>query len=409
MAGQKLFESYLATASFLVQQYEGSTPLNNFIKQYFSQHKKFGSRDRKHTTHLCYCFYRATPYHQKDILKNADAADIQQQIVTALFLCSQNQNELLEQFNPEWNKKTEGSLEQKISLLNYSLKITDIFPWTNELSESIDTTAFAASHLIQPDLFLRIRPHRKQGVLKKLQATKISFTNCSEDCLSLANTTKIEDVLAVNKEVIIQDYSSQRIKEFLEIVKNETVNQPSIKVWDCCAASGGKSILAVDVLKNIDLTVSDVRASIIFNLKKRFKEAGIKNYHSFITDIATLNLKPSTLNLQSSTFNLIICDAPCTGSGTWSRTPEQRYFFSKEKIDYYSELQKKIVTNTIPHLAQNGFYLYITCSVFKKENEEVVEFIQKKFCLQPVKQEVLIGYDKKADTMFAALFVKAGL
>lgn len=370
MAGQKLFESYLAIASFLVEQYNGSIPLNDFLKQYFSQHKKFGSRDRKYITHLCYCFYRVAPYHQKNIPNDTVENVIGQQIATALFLCSQNQNELLERLNAEWNKKADCTIEEKTPLLKNPFNITDIFPWTNELSEGIDVIKFAASHLVQPDLFLRIRTNKKQQVLRKSQENKISFTNCSDDCLALANTTKVETVFEVNKEVVIQDYSSQRVKEFLQVVKQERINQTSpIKVWDTCAASGGKSILAVDVLENIDLTVSDVRSSIIFNLKKRFKEAGIKKYHSFIADLAnsTFNLQPSTFNFQPSTFNLIICDAPCTGSGTWSRTPEQRYFFNKEKIDYYSELQKKIINNTVSHLAQNGFYLYITCSVFKKE------------------------------------------
>ena len=64
------------------------------------------------------------------------------------------------------------------------------------------------------------------------------------------------------------------------------------------------------------------------------------------------------------------------------------------------------MTNTIPHLTENSFFLYITCSVFKKENEEVVEFIQKNFKLQLVKEVVLIGYNKKADTMFSALLEK---
>jgi 16S rRNA (cytosine967-C5)-methyltransferase len=50
--------------------------------------------------------------------------------------------------------------------------------------------------------------------------------------------------------------------------------------------------------------------------------------------------------------------------------------------------------------------LYITCSVFKKENEEVVEFIQGNSELELIKMELLKGYDKKADTMFAALFKK---
>jgi 16S rRNA (cytosine967-C5)-methyltransferase len=107
------------------------------------------------------------------------------------------------------------------------------------------------------------------------------------------------------------------------------------------------------------------------------------------------------------TNNLIICDAPCTGSGTWSRTPEQLYFFDEKRIERYAGLQKKIVSNVILHLKENGCFVYITCSVFKKENDEIVEFVERQFNLELIKMELLKGYDKKADTMFAALFRKS--
>jgi 16S rRNA (cytosine967-C5)-methyltransferase len=145
--------------------------------------------------------------------------------------------------------------------------------------------------------------------------------------------------------------------------------------------------------------VSDLRESILANLKKRFHKAGIRNYQSFVADLST-NLK-----FQISNFDLIICDAPCTGSGTWSRTPEQLYYFKKEKIDHYSNLQKSILENVVPLIRKRGHLLYITCSVFKKENEDVVEYLQKEFNLKVEKMELLKGYDKKADTLFAALLI----
>ena len=56
-----------------------------------------------------------------------------------------------------------------------------------------------------------------------------------------------------------------------------------------------------------------------------------------------------------------------------------------------------------PLLLPGGAFLYITCSVFKKENEEVVQYIQQNgLILQHM--ELLKGYDQKADTLFAALF-----
>jgi 16S rRNA (cytosine967-C5)-methyltransferase len=172
-------------------------------------------------------------------------------------------------------------------------------------------------------------------------------------------------------------------------------------VWDCCAGSGGKSIMAYDLNPAIDLVVSDVRESILANLKKRFEIAGIKNYRSLILDLANGNTQHSIINNQSS---IIIADVPCSGSGTWSRTPEQMFYFDAGKIDEYAAIQKKIVSNIIPHLQPGGQLLYITCSVFKKENEELVNYLKEKFHLLLLKMELLKGYKQKADTMFVALF-----
>jgi 16S rRNA (cytosine967-C5)-methyltransferase len=158
--------------------------------------------------------------------------------------------------------------------------------------------------------------------------------------------------------------------------------------------------MAKDMLGDIDLTVSDVRESILINLKKRFNEAGITKYKSFIADLT------QSSKLTTNSFHLIIADVPCTGSGTWSRNPEQLYYFEQKKIEEYSILQKKIVSNVIKHLQPGGYLLYITCSVFIKENEEVVDFIEQNFHLDVIKMEVLRGYDMKADTMFAALLQK---
>ena len=72
----------------------------------------------------------------------------------------------------------------------------------------------------------------------------------------------------------------------------------------------------------------------------------------------------------------------------------------------YADRQRQIITHVIPQLQEGGIFIYITCSVFKKENEEVVDFIKEKFHLQLLQVELLKGYDKKADSMFVAAFKK---
>ena len=61
--------------------------------------------------------------------------------------------------------------------------------------------------------------------------------------------------------------------------------------------------------------------------------------------------------------------------------------------------------HVIPHLQKDGLFIYITCSVFKKENEDMVDYIKEKFHLQLLQMELLKGFDKKADSMFTAVFI----
>lgn len=463
--------SHLNTAVQLLEQYQGEMPFGIFIRSFFSQHKKYGSKDRKRIAHLCYCCFRLG-----QALKSLPANE---KILIGLFLCSSQADELLAHERPEWNEAIGWETDRKISLLNESgidFSLQDIFPWKELLSEGIDHDAFCRSFLVQPDLFLRVRPGNEVRVNKKLRDAGIDFHRVSDTCLALPNASKVDEVIALDKEAVVQDLNSQNTGNFFDMshgdnladntiqpdnttqwdkakqpvkaTQRDAVIQPdadnpditasnpgsrmqrpvrsteTTRVWDCCAASGGKSILAYDLIPHIDLTASDIRQSIIQNLKKRFLKAGINNYRALVIDLAAMghtaavhiNTRQSAdarnihsskrgASIPSSPFDLIICDAPCSGSGTWSRTPEQLAFFDASRIDHYANLQQTIAANAIPHLNNGGRLIYITCSVFKKENEEAVAYIAEKFSLQCERTAVLKGYDMKADTLFAASFI----
>ncbi len=390
------YHSYLNSAKTIIDSYRGDVPFAVFLKKYFNANKKYGGKDRKQIATLCYNFYR--------LGKAIPQLPVEEKIIVAVFLCEDKSSDFLQFHKPEWNEIISKPLAEKIEIAG--LTTEDVFPWAEELSNGIDAELFRYSFFKQPDLFLRIRPGNKEAVVKKLQDAGIEFNMPLDDCLALLNSTKVDNILEIDTEVVVQDYNSQQvlngIKYHVSGIKNqESSIQHPIYVWDCCAASGGKSILVYDILKgDIELTVSDIRESILSNLKQRFETAGIKSYHSFIAD---LSQQYSILNQQ---YSIIICDAPCTGSGTWSRTPEQLYYLKRKTIDVYVAMQQQIVSNVIPHLQTGGLFIYITCSVFKNENEDMVNFIKEKFHLQLLQMELLTGYDKKADTMFAAVFKK---
>ncbi len=382
--------SHLNTAVNIIESYKGAQPFHSFIKNHFSQHKKYGSKDRKQISQLCYGYFR---------LGQATLnMPVQEAVTAALFLCSAQPNELLQGLQPAWNEKTTAPLAEKCNLINMPLTAAGIFAFTDELSEGIDAAAFGFSHLQQPDIFIRVRPGFLPAVTGKLTQAGIAYSLLGDHCISLPPVTKIDALLQVNKEVVIQDYSSQHTGSFMQLAAAE---KRPLKTWDCCAASGGKSILAKDILGDIDLTVTDIRPEMLANLAKRFREAGILHYRPLQAD-----LSKAVLPSAQQQFRFIIADAPCTGSGTWGRTPERLTFFNKEEINTYSQLQKKIVSTALNSLQPGGYFLYITCSVFKKENEDIAAFIQQALGAAPLKATLLQGYQQRADTMFAAMFRK---
>ena len=390
----KYADKYLQTAISLLNVYDGAMPLAAFLKNYFAQHKKYGSKDRKYIAQLCYTYFRLG--HAAKSFSKEDA------VITALFLCNEEAGIWSGLFPEQWISHWEPELNKRIQYVLSvfpQFDIQQIFPFKLLLSEGIDYSAFNQSHLTQPDLFLRIRPKKHNQVANTLIRAAIPFKQLTDSALALPNATKLEGLLAIDRDVIIQDYSSQRIAGFFE----EISARGPLSVWDCCAASGGKSILAKDFFENIRLTVSDVRASILHNLDERFQRAGIKDYQKTVRDLGHA-LSPVDKNNKVEKYDLIICDAPCSGSGTWGRTPEQLFFFEAEKADDFRKLQEKIILNVLPAMKENGYLLYITCSAFKNENEYMTDFIQQQVPCRLVKQSLIAGYKQKADTMYAALF-----
>jgi 16S rRNA (cytosine967-C5)-methyltransferase len=213
--------------------YKGQEPFTHFLRTFFSQRRKYGSRDRKQIAQLCYSFFR--------LGKAGQALLPEDRILTAYFLCAGYSDELLQILKPAWREFLSMKPENKLLALHTPFGITDIFPWKEELSEGIEHSIFCDSFMVQPSLFLRIRPGKEKAVLLKLTGAAIPFHQPMANCIELPNSTSIEELLDTNKEVVVQDYSSQSVSRLMNKLKELPA---PVSVWDCCAASGGKSILA---------------------------------------------------------------------------------------------------------------------------------------------------------------------
>ncbi|WP_447641238.1 MULTISPECIES: hypothetical protein [Chitinophagaceae] len=379
------FFSYHNTACKLIAAYRKEEPLQHFLKQYFSENKKHGSKDRKWITHFCYSFYRLGK-----ALPNMDHED---RLKIAVYLCTE-EIEPLGDYLPETWVRT-NILEEKIQFAKeaFDLLLEDIFPYPDLLMPGIAPQALNKSLLRQPDVFLRIRPGREKKVADALHRSGISVECIGGDTLRVKNRVAIDQILQINQEVVVQDLNSQRIATLFPDADIRSI-------WDCCAASGGKTILARDRFPHAAITVSDVRPSILRNHKKRMQEAGIKTKQSFVQDLT----RP--VQAFKEQFDLVICDVPCSGSGTWARTPEEMYFFEKESLKKIIKLQLEIVSRIFAHVKEGGYLLYITCSLFGQEDDHITEKVMKTFALSMEKKTLLVGYDDNADTLYGCLFRK---
>jgi 16S rRNA (cytosine967-C5)-methyltransferase len=313
----------------------------------------------------------------------------------ALLLCGQIQDDWWEDMPDDIKACRDLSLEKTFKHFNWSSE--KLFRFTHLLNKEINQQTWTASFLYQPKLFLRARPGQLMKVQEALQKAEVSFET-EGNCLSLKNSVRVEDFIRLNKEAVIQDRSSQQV---FDCIKSEKENSGKIfNVWDVCAASGGKSILLHDEWEGrIKLTVSDNRSSILHNLRRRMSEAGVPVFRTVQHD-----LTQSSPWTTDELFDLIICDVPCTGSGTWSRTPEQHAGFKEQELQSFQEKQLAIVRHALPHLAPGGTLIYITCSVFASENEAVCEKLTQTSTIKKIHQTYITGYEHGADTMFVAVF-----
>ncbi|MFD1165380.1 RsmB/NOP family class I SAM-dependent RNA methyltransferase [Sphingobacterium daejeonense] len=372
-----------------IQEYQFKEPFSRFLTQFYKNNRQMGSSDRRMNSRLCYNYFR--------LGKAFSNLSVLDRLCIAEFLCEQN-SAVVAVNKPDWIEKSTEGIEEKINFIEaqFGQFLDDVFPFTSLLSPNIEKRSFIISHFIQPNLYIRVQKGMESKVKKTLEKNEIPFEELSSQTLELPNGTNLQQLKSLDGDYEVQDWASQQSL-------NEVSVSPKSSWWDCCAASGGKSLLLLDKESNIKLLVSDVRLSILRNLDERFDKADVKTYYrKKILDLS----KPVDHIMGEERFDGIIVDAPCSGSGTWGRTPEMLQKFKTSEIDDYSTLQKQIVKNVAPYLKSGKTLVYITCSVFAAENEEITQYITDRLGLELENQQAIIGYDKKADSMFVARFKK---
>ncbi|MDO5528691.1 MAG: RsmB/NOP family class I SAM-dependent RNA methyltransferase [Paracoccus sp. (in: a-proteobacteria)] len=127
------------------------------------------------------------------------------------------------------------------------------------------------------------------------------------------------------------------------------------KMLDFCAGGGGKT-LALGARASLDLTAHDAAPRRMADLPSRATRAGLR-----------VTLCPPAPLGQS--YDLVVADVPCSGSGTWRRTPDAKWRLTPEELDSLTKIQAAILDDAARLTAPGGTLAYMTCSVLTRENE----------------------------------------
>ena len=160
----------------------------------------------------------------------------------------------------------------------------------------------------------------------------------------------------LNGLIELQDAASQALIEALPL-------QVGMQVLDFCAGGGGKSLAVAAVGANV--TAYDIKAERMVDLPARSRRAGVH--------IDTLDRLPRSLEA----FDLVLCDAPCSGSGSWRRSPDGKWSLNQARLGQLKAAQLDVLKTAQNYVRPDGCLAYATCSVLSEENENTLdEFIR---------------------------------
>ncbi|MGB7318571.1 MAG: RsmB/NOP family class I SAM-dependent RNA methyltransferase [Planktotalea sp.] len=152
----------------------------------------------------------------------------------------------------------------------------------------------------------------------------------------------------------LQDAGSQALIEWLPLADG-------MEILDYCAGGGGKS-LAIAGLSKSKLFAHDQDAARMKDIPVRAKRAGAS-----ITCLSTATIS------QHAPFDIVLCDAPCSGSGAWRRSPDAKWRLDPIQFQNLLSVQLDILSQAQNYVRPGGYLAYATCSLFAEENEQQVK------------------------------------
>ncbi len=336
----------------IVKNYNGTIPFPNYLSEIFRNNRNWGSKDRRSYRELCYLYFK-----NARILNTLNETEL----VAALRQLDSGEKD----FDP-------APYEEFSELISPAINVHKIKDWY---------------HKQPPVFFFSWTLSQENELLGGTYLTK-------EQTWIYQGAVNLEVLIHEGKGIIQDISSTQVVHKYQSLFNNQ-------RVWDCCAGAGGKALILSHISNPKSLICSDVRPSILENLKTRF----LTN-NKTVPQLRNIDLTKVLIQKEAVEVDVVFADVPCSGSGTWRRNPEALVNFQPEAILQYSQRQRMILQE-LTKVESVKYIIYCTCSLFSAENEAVIEdFLLKNSdfkCLESQYHGEIQECEYRGDYLFSAL------
>lgn len=343
---------YQAVLEILTEVFQDKMPADKIINDYVRQKKYIGSKDRRFITDTVWQIIRNRLKLEFDA-RSSEARKI------LLYSAKDKLSEIFDDSKYGISPLTDEE-ESWLSEEN-----EEVYPDYVEaecpkwLFEKIKDISFCKALNQTASTDIRAHTISRDELQKKLDTEGIETTKgtYSPHCLKISDRLVLNNCMAWQDGLFeIQDEASQIASILVDAKENH-------KIIDYCCGAGGKSLAISNELNNQgEILAYDINAKRLENIKPRIQRLKVKNIS--LTDIIADSDKD---------YDRFVLDAPCSGTGTWRRSPDAKFRLTKEKLHGLTKIQSDLLSIAAQKTAKKGRIIYITCSVLKDENEDIIE------------------------------------
>ncbi|MGL1921703.1 MAG: RsmB/NOP family class I SAM-dependent RNA methyltransferase [Hyphomicrobiales bacterium] len=374
-------EAHLAAAiEILSTLFETGQPTDKYLDGYFKANRYAGSKDKRAIRTIIYDIYRNLRSYEY-VIGSAEPRSL-----VAAYLLGQGDDAatVAAKFGGE-KYAAENLSDDEIAAIQAAKDIKDapqavlhnLADWqfdkfNSQFGDQTESELEALNQKASLDVRVNTAQTTLDDAQKALskQGLESSTMPWSPIGLRLEPTTQLTQSPSYRYGAVeIQDEAAQ-VASLLAGAK------PKMAIVDYCAGGGGKTLaLAAQMENKGQVYAMDIDLSRLKAIKPRVDRAKLHNVQMHKLG----NEKTNQLIYElAENIDITFVDAPCSGTGTWRRSPDARFNLTKDGLNQIVQRQAQILESAAKLVKKGGKLVYATCSMFTEENEtQVTNFLEK--------------------------------